>query len=83
MFQSLSIDHDKNNFELNGEIIFGGLPVSRSNDDWTGNILLISPNVLREANNSLRIGARDDRGSILGNVDDFVVDNVVVMYKTR
>ena len=83
MFQSLNIDHDKNNFEVNHETISGGLPISRSSDDWTGNVMLIRPNVLRASGNVLHIGARDDRGSILGNVDDFVIDNMVVMYKTR
>jgi hypothetical protein len=83
MFQSLSIDHDRHSFQLNDEEIAGGLPVSRSNDDWTGNIMLIRPNLLRATGNSIHIGARDSRGSILGNVDDFVIDNMVIMYKTR
>ncbi len=83
MFQSLSIDHDKNTFQVNNQVIFGGLPISRSNSDWNGNVMLIGANILRPTGNVLHMGARDDRGSILGNVDDFVIDNVVVMYKTR
>jgi hypothetical protein len=83
MFESLSIDHDKNSFEVNNEVVSGGLPISRSNDDWTGNVMLIRPNVLRSTGNVLHIGARDDRGSILGNVDDFVIDNMVLLYKLR
>lgn len=88
MFQSLDVDHEKNvisvNQPLTGPIsVFGGIPVSRSDTDWNGNIMLISPNSLRDRGNVLHIGARDSRGSILGDVDDFVIDNAVVMYKTR
>ena len=88
MFQSLHVDHEKNvlsvNQPLTGPIsVFGGIPVSRSHADWNGNIMLIDPKFLRDRGNVLHIGARDSRGSRLGDVDDFVIDNAVVMYKTR
>jgi hypothetical protein len=81
MFQSLSIDHAENALEVNGSIVYGGLPVSRSNEDWTGNIMLIEPNVLRSTGNMLHVGSRNARGGLLGTIDEFVIDNVVVMYK--
>jgi hypothetical protein len=87
LFQTLSVDHDKNFIAINsigatGEPeVYGGIPVSRSNQDWNGNVMLIRPGVLRE-NNTLRLGARASNGSLLGDIDDFVIDNVVVFFKT-
>jgi hypothetical protein len=89
LFQTLSVDHDKNFIAINSTgaegdpEVFGGIPVSRSNQDWNGNVMLVRPNVLRESGNVLRLGARDSRGSLLGDLDEFVVDNVVILYKTR
>ena len=76
--------------EINGRQVFGGIPsavevatlpndfiVSRA--QWNGNVMLIEPGVLRE-DNVLRIRAgklSDD------NVDDFIIDNLVVVFKTR
>lgn len=88
-FQTLDVDHEKNFIAINSTgatgdpEVFGGIPVSRSNTDWNGNVMLVRPNVLRESNNVLRLGSRDERGSLLGNVDDFVIDNVVILYKIR
>jgi hypothetical protein len=87
LFQTLSVDHDKNFIAINssgatGEPeVYGGIPVSRSNQDWNGNVMLIRPGVLRE-NNTLLLGARASNGSLLGDIDDFVIDNVVVFFKT-
>ncbi len=91
LFQTLSVDHDKNFIAINSigatgqPEVYGGIPVSRSNTDWTGNVVLVRPGILRETN-ILRLGARDSRGSLgglSGDVDEFVIDNVVVLYKTR
>jgi hypothetical protein len=76
--------------EINGQQVFGGIPsavevatlpndfiVSRA--QWNGNVMLIEPGVLRE-DNVLRIRAEklsDD------NLDDFIIDNLVVVFKTR
>ena len=62
--------------------MYGGIPVSRSDQDWNGNVMLIRPGVLSE-NNILRLGARASNGSLLGDIDEFVIDNVVVLFKTR
>lgn len=91
LFQTLSVTHDRHFIAINSigatgdPEVFGGIPVSASNTDWTGNIMLIRPNVLRE-NNILRLGARASDGSLgglSGEVDDFVIDNVVVLFKTK
>jgi len=88
LFQTLGVSHDRNFIAINSTgatgqpEVFGGIPVSRSDVDWNGNVMLIRPGVLAE-NNILRLGARASNGSLLGDIDDFVIDNVVVFFKTE
>ena len=44
--------------------------------------MLISANVLRETENELFIRSRTSGGALSGELDDFVIDNLVVLYKT-
>ena len=84
MFQSREVNHQRNVFRVNGVDVFGGLPASPSKDTWNGNILLIEPrHQLRTTGNILHIEARNDSGGGGGNIDDFIIDNVVIIYKTR
>ena len=84
MFQSREVNHQRNVFRVNGVDVFGGLPASPSKDTWNGNILLIEPrHQLRPTGNILHIEARNDSGGGGGNIDDFIIDNVVIIYKTR
>ena len=74
---------------INDQEIFGGIPsafevatlpnqiVFRA--QWNGNVMLIHPGVLRE-DNVLRIRA-GELGD--GNLDDFIIDNLVVVFKTK
>jgi hypothetical protein len=83
MFQSRDVDHPRNVFEVNGIGVFGGLPVSPARDSWNGNVLLVEPHhQLRATGNVLRVESRDRRGTVTGNIDDFIIDNVVLVYKT-
>jgi hypothetical protein len=68
---------------VNGNKVYGGIPISRSKDDWNANVALINPRWLTSSENVLHVGSCDDRGSLLGESDDFMIDNVVVFYKTR
>lgn len=84
MFQSRDVDHQQNFFKVNGVQVFGGLPASRSRDSWNGNILLIeSRHKLTAANNVLHVESRNESGGSSGDIDDFIIDNVVIVYKTR
>lgn len=84
LFQSRDVDHPKNKFQVNNEDIFGGLPVSPSKDTWNGNILLIeSHHHLKPTNNVLHVESRNVSGGGGGDLDDFIIDNVVIEYKTR
>jgi hypothetical protein len=88
LFQTLGVSHERNFIAINSigatgdPEVFGGIPVSRSNQHWNGNVMIIRPGVLDE-NNILRLGARASNGSLLGDIDEFVIDNVVVLFKTK
>ena len=86
LFQSLDVSHDTNIFDINGVGVFGGIPVSAtapSQGDqhpplkiWNGNIALIeSHHNLKATGNVLHVESK--------NADDFILDNIVIVYKTR
>jgi len=85
MFQSREVSKaQKDVFRVNGVDVFGGLPASPSKDTWNGNVLLVeSRHRLRPTGNTLHVEARNDSGGGGGNIDDFILDNIVLMYKTR
>ena len=71
-------------FQVNGVDVFGGLPASPARNAWNGNILLIERHHQSKATgNVLHVEARNSRGQGAGDIDDFVIDNVVIVYKTR
>lgn len=82
MFQSRDVDNNKNIITINDIPVAGGIPVSPNKDTWNGNVMLIAAGVLK-ASNELHIESRNDSGSGGGDIDDFILDNVVVMYKTK
>ncbi len=83
MFQSRDVDHQRNILRVNGVDVFGGLPASPARDEWNGNILLVERHhQLKATGNVLRVEARRADGGSSGDVDDFILDNVVIMYKT-
>src|SRR6185295_15209461 len=83
MFQSRDVDHQRNVFRVNGVDVFGGLPASPARDAWNGNVVLIERHhQLKATGNVLRVEARRSDGGSDGDVDDFILDNVVITYKT-
>lgn len=83
LFQTRDVDYGTNELMVNRNKIYGGIPVSSSREDWNANVALINPGWLRPSENVLHVGSRDGQGSLLGESDDFLIDNVVVFYKTR
>jgi hypothetical protein len=95
LFQTLGVAV-RQGLEINGQTIFGGIapsldpaarilgPRAESPEDrttlgtWNGHVMLIHPGVLQE-NNILRIRAAE---ATAASIDDFLVDNVVVVFKT-
>lgn len=62
--------------------MFGGLPASPARDAWNGNILLIEPHhQLRTTGNVLHVESRNSSGGGGDDIDDFIIDNVVIVYK--
>jgi hypothetical protein len=82
MFQSRAVTSTKNIITINGHE-FGGIPTSPNKDVWNANVLVIRNGILRPSGNVLHIESRNTSGGTDGNIDDFILDNVVVMYKTR
>jgi hypothetical protein len=83
MFQSRDVDHQKNVFKVNGVSITGRIPESPNKDTWNGNVMIIEPNVLRATNNFLRVESRNTNGDGGGDIDDFILDNMVIVYKAQ
>lgn len=94
LFQSQGVQFS-HPLEINRVQIFGGLPPNIdlspspvSSDDtvrsfaftWSGNVMIIRGGVLEE-NNTLRV--QSERFSDTTNFDDFIIDNVVVVFKTK
>lgn len=88
LFQSRDVDHSKNVIQINPEsaeqpAIFGGIPVSPSKATWNGNVMLVHAKVLLETNNILHIESRNSAGGSVGDLDDFIIDNLVVLYHVK
>ena len=83
MFQSRDVDHQRNVLRINGVDVSGGLPASPARDAWNGNVLLVEPHhQLRAIGNVLHVEARNSRGGSGDDIDDFLLDNVVIVHKT-
>jgi hypothetical protein len=50
---------------------------------WSAQNLIIQPNTLRYEGNILRIEARTSDGSTSGDMPNFIIDNVVLFFRTR
>ena len=50
---------------------------------WISEIRLIQKDLLKASGNTLYIEARNSAGNSGGNLDDFLIDNLVVFYKTK
>jgi hypothetical protein len=89
-FQTRDVDNAKNVIQINGRDLFGGIPVSSTGDAespiWNGNVALVEANELEESDNVLRVGAFDSEGgfhSLGTSADDFLINNVVILFKTN
>ena len=83
MFQSRHVDHRQNILRVNGVDVPGGLPTSAVRDAWNSNVVLVEPrHQLKSAGNVLHLESRTAGGESSGDIDDFVLDSVVLVYKT-
>jgi hypothetical protein len=84
-FASIDVTVGGNVMTVNGTPLSAPLRKSTGFADttrWTANIVLIDRGVLRPTGNILHVEARDDAGNTTGNRDDFILDNIVLFYKT-
>jgi hypothetical protein len=83
MFQSRHVDHRQNILRINGVDVPGGLPISPVRDAWNPNVVLVEPrHQLKSAGNVLHLESRTSSGERSGDIDDFILDSVVLVYKT-
>ena len=76
------VNSGKNVFSINGVQVKGGL-LKGQGEAWVTHQLIVTPDSnLKDTGNVLHVEARDNRGGT-GNVDDFLLDNVVITFKTR
>ncbi len=91
-FQSYDVEAETNIFQINGVDVFGGLPVGREGEQtgshrkngWVGNVVLFESregHQLRVTGNVMHIESKAPRRAP-GDIDDFILDNMVIMYKT-
>jgi len=90
LFQSYDVEAEPNIFQINGVDVFGGLPLGREGDQsgshrkngWVGNVVLVETrHRLQAAGNVMHIESKAPRRAP-GDIDDFILDNMVIMYKT-
>jgi hypothetical protein len=82
LFQARHVSVDRNVLTVNGVPVAGGIPRTAGDDAWAGQVMLIRTGVLRPVNNVLRVESHNSGGGTGGDVDDFVIDNISVFYRT-
>jgi hypothetical protein len=99
LFQAQHVMHSQNRLSINGTDIAGGVPMggfftgppigSPPTQDvpvigfWSAQTLIVPPNTLRTEGNILEIDARTRDGSTSGDMPNFIVDNLVLFFRTR
>lgn len=83
LLRTRGVEFSNNIITING-VTIGNALVPRSaehNDEYFSEIGIVPANTLTATNNKLYIGARNEDGNLGGNLDDFDVDNVVIIYR--
>jgi len=83
LLRTRGVEFNKNVITING-VAIGNALVPRSAEhgaEFFSEIGIVPANTLTATNNKLYIGARNEDGGLSGNLDDFDVDNVVLVYK--
>lgn len=82
LFQARAVSSEFDVLSVNGNPVPGGVPYTSGEDGWAAQVMLISPDVLKPVRNVLRVESRDASGGTSGDIDDFIIDNAVVLYST-
>jgi hypothetical protein len=83
MFQSMGVTTLTNVIKINDKQVRDGLQPNPAKAAWNGNVLIVDQShALKPTGNKLRIEARNSAGGRDGDIDDFLLDNMIIMYKT-
>lgn len=84
MLRTYGVGNNHNVLKINGKQLAHGLVAHSVEEEWVTQIVEVDPGLLKASGNILRIEARDaNGGQANGQLDDFVIDSVVLMYKTN
>jgi hypothetical protein len=83
MLQTRNVGHDLNVIRINNVNITGALVKHEAGDEWFAQLGEIPSGTLKATGNVLKIIARNSSGGAGGNLDDFNIDNVVVLYRQQ
>lgn len=84
MFESYDIDWGTSQMLINGTRLSAALRATPEGDmpKWIANTVLVDSGILQSRGNVLRIEALDENGGT-GDREDFILDNIVIMYTTN
>jgi len=84
LYNSYDVTSPRDRFEINGKQLYGGLYEAPGGHTWASHELLVEPEFnLKATGNVLHVESRTRGGHTAGDIDDFVLDNIVIMYKAR
>lgn len=81
LLRTQGVDFSKNVITINGVAVSNALVPHSVSNEYFSEIGIVPANTLKATGNTLYIGARNEDGNLGGNLDDFDVDNVVLIYK--
>jgi hypothetical protein len=81
LLRTKNVDFSKNVITINGVAVSNALVPHDNGAEYFSEIGIVPANTLAATNNKLYLGARNEDGNLGGNLDDFYVDNVVLIYK--
>jgi hypothetical protein len=81
MLKTFDLDHNLNSFSINGRALRVRRHISGS--EFFTDHVEVPAGILKETGNVLKISALSSSGQVFGELDDFIVDDVVLIYKTK
>lgn len=79
-FRTFEVDWRNNVFTLNGESIIDALTPKSQDHTWSTHQLIIPEGLLVQGSNRLIIEARNRQGGVTGNLEDFIIADVILMF---
>ena len=80
MFRSFNVNFRTNVLSVNGQVLDRAI-VRSVEREWKTQIVILPPGLIKLGENALRIESRDRTGEPGGNLDDFLVTDLVLWFK--